>query len=166
MKRLLLLSDSHGDIAGVQKILNNEEFDYFFFAGDWAHKDKTILEQNNAIAVAGNHDIESNLLKKEVIKEIDGIKIYMTHGHWFSSMKAYVDYDLILNHTDKIYGEFDLYIHGHDHITKQMGHYGRIFVNPGSTILPRSQKDGTYMMIFIHDGEIEKIEIKKIKDIY
>lgn len=165
MKKLLLISDSHGDLEGVKKILDREEYDYIFFSGDWGHRDKSILEEYNIMAVAGNHDIESDLLKKEIIEEIEGVKIYMTHGHWFSSTKAYVDYDLILNHTDKEYGKFDLYIHGHDHEAKHVGHFGRIFVNPGSTSQPRFQKHGTYMIITIINGEIELIETKKVKDI-
>lgn len=162
MKKILVISDAHKNVSKFKEIKDREEYDYMFYAGDWALTDTTLLEDSNVYAVAGNHDLETEVLRRETYTEIDGVRIYMTHGHWYTSLMHYVDYNKMLHHTDENEMYADLYIHGHDHECKQNGHFGRIFINPGSISEPRGQFNyGTYMMVTVNNGEIENIEIKR-----
>ena len=88
MIRILIISDVHGNIKLMDKILKeNKKCNYSFFLGDFElfSKQKHILQVNKFDkVVTGNCDI-SNISPTHDFFEFGGIKILLTHGHRFSS---------------------------------------------------------------------------------
>lgn len=93
--KILHLSDLHFNFdrnyqQKLLKIVNNLEYDFLFFTGDYVNKEQYILNLNqflekidnkeNAFAVFGNHDYEYNLDKLESAFKENNIKILDNKG--------------------------------------------------------------------------------------
>lgn len=79
--RILLISDSH-------EVLVQEDFskyDAVIHCGDYG-KSRPILEENHVHYVIGNCDTKG---PKELILELFGRKIFVTHGHYYGVKEGY-----------------------------------------------------------------------------
>ena len=114
MKRIVVVSDSHGNKQGIEKIFNTEKFDYFMFLGDCLGDLGLYSNLDNVLKVKGNCDFFSNE-KTYGLLEVEGVKIFFTHGHEFSVKKNYsqvasagkcLGANLVLcGHTHKFYND-------------------------------------------------------------
>ena len=84
MMRLVVLSDSHGDVASFQMAIKNEpSADAVIFLGDGLtdfEYCENILKDKVTIAVRGNCDRYFPAFNKNEIAVFGGKKIYCTHG--------------------------------------------------------------------------------------
>lgn len=123
--KLLVVSDTHGELEKL-KILANKYNDYTkIHLGDRGF-DKSELDSLGFIYVDGNCDTQDN---KDKLLEIDGLKIFITHGDKYS-----VKYSL-----DKLYFkalslEAEYVFYGHTHIQRIIEANGIKFINPGSLL--------------------------------
>ena len=139
MKRIGVISDSHGD---REKLLLAAECmkdcDVIVHLGD--HAQDALGFGREIITVAGNCDWFS----KEPLgrsMEIEGVKIYMTHGH-----RENVKMGLMRLYYKGLEEEAKLVLYGHTHIQRIEKFDGLETVNPGAL------KDGKYAVIEIEDG--------------
>ena len=88
MTRMGVFSDSHGDSRSLLALLGQMgRLSAVFFLGDIA-RDSDLLEAHLSswaippvfCAVRGNNDLAS-LLPDEILTELDGVRVYLTHGH-------------------------------------------------------------------------------------
>lgn len=126
--KLLVLSDSHGDIDSMENLALQEQPDLLLHLGDHysdMEKLQARLPQLACIGVRGNCDRpgpgESRLLT------LEGKRILLTHGHLQE-----VKYDL-----DRLYffgrkHEADLVLFGHTHRVCREEADGMLLLNPGS----------------------------------
>ena len=70
--RILLVSDSHGNRDGIEKLIENEQFDYLFFLGDGLSDLGLYDNIENIIAVSGNCDFFS-VVPNESIERNSGM---------------------------------------------------------------------------------------------
>ena len=123
--RLLIISDTHGELEKLKE-LSNQYKDYTkIHLGDRGF-DKSELDSLGFIYVDGNCDTQDN---KDKLLEIDDFKIFITHGDKYS-----VKYSL-----DKLYFKaLSLGAHyvfyGHTHIQRIIEANGIKFINPGSLL--------------------------------
>ena len=124
LHRVGLISDTHGllrpdvfeALAGVELILH---------AGDVGEDD--ILDELSTIApvhaVYGNTDAPRRRLAKEIVREICGISIHVSHGHETGSPTP-----------DKLLARYpqDVLVYGHTHRSLVARAEGRLVVNPGA----------------------------------
>ena len=119
-----LISDTHGllrpdvfeALAGVEMILH---------AGDVGEDE--ILDELSAIApvhaVFGNTDALRRRLTKEIVREIGGLSIHVSHGHETGSPTP-----------EKLLARYpqDVLVYGHTHRALVTRADGRLVINPGA----------------------------------
>ncbi len=156
--KLLLISDVHGDFDIMQKILDeNQDADFKFFMGDFQTNKYAEQELANKFdfVVTGNND-HPGISKRELLTEIEGIRIYMTHGDMFFTFKEYVSKDKLAKVAES-HGA-TLAFHGHDHKASISTHGNVTVFNPGSPSYPRFGSKAAYGIIEIENGVVTRIE--------
>ncbi len=156
--KLLLISDVHGDFGIMEKILDqNQDADVRIFLGDFQtskYAQQELAGKFNHV-VTGNND-HPGISEMHLLVEIEGLKIYMTHGDRYFSFKEYVSKSKLAKDAKK-HGA-TLALHGHDHKASISEHDGVTVFNPGSPSYPRFGSKAAYGIIEINDGEITRIE--------
>ena len=124
MRNLLIISDTHHDITLMEELIKKYKGYIVIHCGDYCVNRK-ILDKYNINYVDGNCDIHSD--KEDLLLEIDGKKIFVTHGH---------KYKVKLGVMNLYYKAMELgcdYVfYGHTHIRACFKENGIIFINPGS----------------------------------
>lgn len=78
--KIVVISDSHGNSSGVDKIFREIDFDYLFFLGDGLKDLKDYLYLENVYAVCGNCDLFS-VEPNEMEFVLEDKKFFITHGN-------------------------------------------------------------------------------------
>lgn len=129
-----VISDTHRKSYGINKaIMKSKGADIIIHLGDNVEDAKEIQKQfkGRVIYVAGNCDPIA-LCKTEEILEIEGRKIFITHGNRYD-----VNYGISELLDKAKLNNFDLVLYGHTHISRVDYEEGIFFVNPGSPSMPR-----------------------------
>ena len=155
MKNILVISDTHGDVKGITEVLDNNKIDYIIHLGDNYHdidEIKSITDNIPIWYIFGNHDLEW-LEPEEILFEINGIKIYATHGH---RLDIKLGYDELINIGKK--NDAKVVLCGHSHIQKCIYKNGIIVINPGSFSESRDKNiSGSYCIMQIEGQNINVI---------
>ncbi len=134
--KILIISDSHGDTTHLFEIFARHKVDKTIHLGDLEiSKDffsMTIVRGNSYL------DPEAPL---ERILDIDGKKLFMTHGHVYSVHNGLTNISLKAQSVDADYCLF-----GHTHIPCFKENRGILYINPGSISRPRNGKS-SYMIL-------------------
>ena len=81
--KVLIVSDTHGKDENLERAVYQEvPFDYLIHCGDVEGREIFIeaLAECPCCIVAGNNDFFSDLPREDVV-EIEGHRIFVTHGH-------------------------------------------------------------------------------------
>ncbi len=146
-----VVSDSHGDLYSLDKTLSlMGDLDMIIHLGDHY---KDIIKLNEKYRkpiehVAGNNDYSSESSYDRIII-VDGVKIFMTHGHRYG-----VYYDLSRLGFKAQEEGANVALYGHTHIRSRENYNGIIYLNPGSTSLPRDRRAGG-LILSIDRGIVE-----------
>ena len=129
MKTILVVSDTHGSKAGLEKLYPLiAENDYIIHLGDGANdmRDIRSLYPDKVYACAGNCDY-SSVLPDDGILEVEGVRIFFCHGHKYD-VRAGLD---VLAYAARE-RDCDVALFGHTHnaVISEIG--GVTLVNPGS----------------------------------
>lgn len=149
--RIIVMSDSHGDFAQVQKIVrDNLDADLFVHLGDGEEeidRVKALYPDKRFIAVKGNNDWRST---KPITTFFDcnGVRIMATHGDMFS-----VKWGLERLMKEGVRQNARVVLYGHTHVARSDYLDGRYFINPGSVTDGRMTKPG-YLMLDITEAGI------------
>ena len=156
--KLLVFSDSHGDISNMLKVMDiHSDADVIVHLGDLVN-DITdvsyVAETKKNVRyeyVAGNGDYYSRYDVTQKIIQIEQKKIFLTHGHLFKI--RYVDFSLMYEKGKEL--NCDVFLFGHTHIPFMEERNGCLYLNPGSISLPRSSAGRTYATVdIINSGKI------------
>ena len=146
MKKLLVISDTHGNSKGVAELLPLiAENDFVIHLGDGAGDMRDIYEAypEKIYSCAGNCDFFSPLPEDGVL-EIEYLKIYYCHGHKFG-VKSELSK---LAEAAKAKGA-DIVLYGHTHKALISEVDGVTMINPG-TLRYSIGKGGSYCYLVIH----------------
>lgn len=149
MKKILVISDSHGNHSRLEKIIKNElPFDYIIHCGDGI-KDLFhvgLPENVKVIRVCGNVDSASGCfdIEEYALIEIEGIKFFAIHGHMYDVKNGYG----FLVERGLREGA-DVVLFGHTHI-KMFQKGSPALFNPGPAI------NGFYGLVIIEDAAMFK----------
>lgn len=174
--KYLIASDIHGSIYYAEKIIElfkKEQADKMILLGDLYYhgpRNPLPLEYNpmevskllnsykdNLIVIKGNCDAEvdemiSDFKFHEYIKmTLNNKKFIFTHGHKYNISNLPTDFDVL------VYGHF------HTGFIKQIDN--KIFVNSGSTTLPKNNTPNSYLIIDNNKIILKTIESNIIEDI-
>lgn len=155
MKKILIFSDTHGNIDECINAVNNtDKVSAIIHAGDCtrdAEDLKYIYPGIPVYYVCGNNDIFSNA-PSSLNVTVGGLKIYITHGHE-QRVKYESSYTTLRN--TAMQHNPDLVVFGHTHIPYTSYDGGFILLNPGSVLFSK-----TYAVAEIENGKINTKIIK------
>lgn len=145
-----VISDTHRDGYFLSKaLIKLENVDIIFHLGDNT-QDGAYLEERlkkKVYIVKGNCDY-SFQTPIEILEEIEGIKIFASHGHKYNVKYGYYD---ILDKGIDVKAKIILF--GHTHISSIKFEKGIWIMNPGSLAMPRDSFN-SIGIINIKNGEI------------
>ena len=151
MKRIILVSDNHGNIESLDYIKEkHNDVDYFFHLGD-AVLPSYLLD--GFAVVQGNNDPYKEY-PDHLVLEIENHHFLLTHGHK----------EIYWDGLDGLYAKAkeyncDIVLYGHTHIFSDDLYKGIRFINPGSIIRNRDGSIGSYILMTLDE---EEINIKRL----
>ena len=151
--RLLVISDTHGDISKVCKVVNEikDLIDGIIHLGDIvedADKLRKLYSQIPVYNICGNCDYGTNVPPLNIL-DFEGKKIFITHGHLFS---VYYDTTKLVYKAMELGADVALF--GHTHIPHLEKIHNVYAMNPGSLTQPRGGSKPSYGIIKIENGVI------------
>ena len=163
MKRILVMSDTHGDnLDLVKQIIEKEKCDYNVHCGDFLIDD----EQMNELFdywVYGNNDDDA-LPDHLIVKfEVENFHFLLLHGHqaFAFTHNNWLKKLYLIGKEKKV----DVLLCGHSHRYEEIFYNNDLFIaNPGSLCYPRDHQ-ASYMVITIDGREIKfnkhKVDLPK-----
>ncbi len=158
--KLLVVSDSHGRVQNIESAIEKETPDKVIFTGDGLRDFEKIEESGfletlnigerhcstteKIIKVAGNCDYFNVDTPLAMVKDFNGVKAFLTHGHLF---KVKFGMGGILKEAKEL--RCNLLIFGHTHSQLLEVVDGITLVNPGSIA------NGKYAIIEIENCKIQ-----------
>ncbi|MRI62968.1 metallophosphoesterase [Ornithobacterium rhinotracheale] len=158
MKKVLLLSDTHGHID--DRILHYaQDVDEIWHAGDIGNQKvvEALTKEKPFRAVYGNIDDAQMRAQfpENLFFEVEGVKVFMTHIGGYPPKYNSRSLKLINEHKPKIF------ISGHSHILKVMPDSRRdlIHMNPGAAGIYGFHEIRTMLRFTIDNGNIGGLEV-------
>ncbi len=155
--KVLLVSDTHGRNLNLEDVLDIETPDFLCHMGDLEGSEDYIrlITKCPLAMVSGNNDFWTDL-NPEVTFELQGFRIFMTHGHCYCAHAG--------NEQLKSAGrrnKADIVLFGHTHRPTLEFDKDIIVANPGSLTYPRQEKRRpSYMVLYLEKGKVPKFETK------
>lgn len=147
MKTVLILSDTHGNRRGIDKLDDiMGETDFIIHLGDTSadgayiaakHPEKTVIINGNCDPV--------KLGQNETVLEIEGVKIFAAHGHLYSVKTKLTP---LAERAQEL--GCDIALYGHSHKPREDRLENVTLINPG-TLSAYSNK--SYCYLVINDGK-------------
>lgn len=136
------MSDTHGDADVIQRVSNYyPEIETLIHCGDSElQRSHYVLSEMSAI-VRGNCDRDDEYPIESVL-EIEGVKLYVTHGHLFNVKQTPLN---LLYRAQEIGA--DIVFFGHSHIIAAEVIEDTLFVNPGSLLKPRGREEKSFAIV-------------------
>lgn len=155
--KILLVSDTHGRDERLEKALEIERPDFLCHMGDIEGSEDYLREIVSCplAMVAGNNDFFSDL-NTEIVFELQGFRIFMTHGHYY----------YVSMRTDRLKeaarrNRADIVLFGHTHRPTVEREKDLLVLNPGSLSYPRQEKRRpSYMVLKLERGKEPEINLK------
>lgn len=148
--RIAIVSDTHRDYNAINEAAKAaERTDMLIHLGDNV-VDVNELEKkynNRIVSVRGNCDFSPNT-PLEIIEEVNGVKILVTHGHKYNVKNGLLQ----LKYRAEELGA-NIALFGHTHASAIVYEDGIWLINPGSASLPRDRKK-SIAIIEIKDGKV------------
>ena len=152
MKKLVIVSDTHGNLKNLEKLLPIiEESDLIIHLGDYSSDLKVLSPElyDKLYYVKGNCDGGG----EDAFFEAENLKIMMTHGDRYGVKQSLTK--LYLKAKEM---KIDVVLYGHTHIPKIEEYDGITFINPGCMSIFSNK---TYCYAVVNNDKI----IAKIVDI-
>lgn len=135
------MSDTHGDALVIDRVIKHVgPVDAIFHCGD-SELDAQHEFLKSTYIVRGNCDYDSSF-PNEVITEIKGTRIYMTHGHLYQVKNTMIPIKLRVQEV-----EANVVLFGHSHVLGAELVNETLFLNPGSLAFPRGRKEKSYALV-------------------
>ena len=151
-----ILSDTHSIKECIDKTIPYlKECDLIIHAGDNFSDSKYIhsMTKVGIMAVKGNCDFDN--VEDELLFDIEDKVVFLCHGDKYNVKYGTETIELKAKSV-----EADIVIFGHTHTPLNLKKDGIIYLNPGSTSLPRTVN---YRSMYIMNLENDNIEIEEIK---
>lgn len=144
MTRILIVSDSHGLTKELNALSERhlEEVDLMIHCGD-SQLMSDEPSMSGFLAVRGNCDLDARY-PLERIEELNGKKVYVTHGHKYSVKTSIMSIYYRAREVNA-----DIVCFGHSHVLGAEKIGDILFINPGSILLPRERREKTYVILEI-----------------
>ncbi|WP_018660910.1 metallophosphoesterase family protein [Heyndrickxia acidiproducens] len=140
--KLLIVSDSHGLTDELFELENRyrDQVDAMIHCGD-SELRAGQKEIKDFLTVRGNCDYERKF-PLDITEEIGGNTIFVTHGHHYNVKMTLMN----LSYKAKEVGAHFVFF-GHSHMLGAEIIDNRLFLNPGSLLMPRGRVEKTYAIV-------------------
>ena len=158
--KILIVSDTHRKNENLKKVLDREPpFDMMIHLGDAEGSEviyrKWLPVQTRLIVLKGNNDFFTDAPYERII-ELDGCRIFMTHGHRYSLHSGYM---ALRNEAARRGASIAVYGHSHEPVAEYCK--GVLMLNPGSTSWPRQEnRKPSYIVLTLEGGKPVSYEIR------
>ena len=146
MKKLIIISDTHGSNRALEKLRSLiEENDYIIHLGDGASEGRKLISEypDKAYACAGNCDFSSPLPLEDVLF-VEKLNIFYCHGHQYGVKSGLARLALEAKRHD-----CEIALYGHTHQARIDQIDGVMLINPGSARMPIGE-GGSYCYLVIN----------------
>ena len=130
MYRIIVISDTHRHMDYALRVLDNlSEYDMIIHLGDYsadAARLERLYKNVTVVSVCGNNDFPSPSSPAECEIEIDGVKLFLTHGHKYG---VKFGYERIYLRALELGAQVVLF--GHTHVPICEKEDGVLMLNPG-----------------------------------
>ena len=143
MKTAVIISDTHGNMAKITQLHGIfSECDYIIHLGDTSGDGARIKKEfgDKTILINGNCD-PVKLGENEAVIEIEGVKIFATHGHLYSAKTSLNGLYMRGNEEN-----CQIVLYGHTHRAREDEIDGITLINPGN-LSRYSQNSYCYLVI-------------------
>lgn len=151
--KVCICADSHGNVTGLQTMLDLERPQVLLFLGDGERDFRAVDLPSGTVmyAVAGNCDFMSmEPLWRKI--QLEGVKIFLTHGHYYGVKSG--PERLLERAADE---EVQLVVHGHTHRVDLQTENGITLLCPGSL----GVQTGNYAVVKIQNDKFD-VELKEL----
>lgn len=143
MKTIVILSDTHRNLAAIDKLAGIlRESDYIVHLGDMASDMREVMKAypDKTYVLSGNNDFFGPM--KEAVIEVEGRRIFACHGHLHG----------VKSGTERLLSAVkergcDIGLYGHTHMAQVEEKDGILLINPGS--MTRFGTENTYCYLVI-----------------
>lgn len=157
MERILVFSDTHGDISRAKEIISHTPgVTGVIHLGDIERDFIALRKEFDRIpfyGVVGNNDFFSSMEKEQLII-IKEKRIFLTHGHYY--IRGFSNIDSLIYRGMEL--KADIVLFGHTHVSVYDKNDGMIVANPGSLTSPR-MGERSYGVIEIENGKLSYANI-------
>lgn len=156
---IAVLSDSHGVKANFMKVKEAiKDVDVVLHLGDGATDINSLVGdfKGEIYQVKGNCDF-SNKFPKERVVELNGKKIFMTHGDFYN---VKIEYNTIFYKGQEVGA--DIILFGHSHLALVEHINDKILMNPGSIYCGYGNSGETIGILTIEDNKSPEARIIKL----
>lgn len=155
MKKILIVSDTHGNAKGLQKLRPLiAENDYIVHLGDGAGDMREIMRDfpEKVYLCGGNCDFFSRYPDEGVL-QVDGLKILYCHGHKYHVKSTLSHLAIAAKNRD-----CDIALYGHTHTSLISEINGVTLINPGSLSRPVGE-GGSYAYLVINGSKHTEVVV-------
>jgi putative phosphoesterase len=145
--KLILISDSHGNKEGIDKIFSQLDFDYLFFMGDGLSDLGTYINLEYVYAVSGNCDFFSRVDNEKCL-ELGEYKIFMTHGNKYG-VKSSLNH--LIERGDEVGANLVFYGHTHRQNIEYINNV--YYINPGK-FYPNSDGESVGIEVVLDENGV------------
>lgn len=153
-----ILGDTHKNIKSIDKAMDIlKDCELIIHTGDNFCDSKYINREfkKDIIGVVGNCDFD--LAEDEIILELNEVKILITHGHRYNVKNG------LASIKDKArQNEVQIVFFGHSHKAMIEEEDGIVFVNPGSTCLPRENSSKSVAIMELKKDKTFEVKLIQI----
>lgn len=154
MKLFLVISDSHGDMGCLKRIISQyPSIGSVIHLGDYfrdAVRLQNLYPDKEYYMVPGNCDFSVFGIPAEITLEVEGLRVLITHGNRYG-----VKSGLGRLISRSLHEKTDVVLFGHTHTPLVLKTEGLLLVNPGSASYPRGGRNPTYALLEIGNGRAE-----------
>ena len=146
--KLLILSDSHGNVDNMVLAVIKEKPDMILHLGDCMADARQLHKRFPEIpmeGVPGTCDCSMDMPERTLL--VEGFRILMLHGHSRNVKAGYLNLEMAAREK-----EVDLALFGHTHRGFCEYHNGTRFLNPGSIGSPGYGAKPSYGLVFLEEG--------------
>lgn len=158
MKKLIVISDTHGNYKGVEKLLPLiAENDYVVHLGDGATDMRAVWSSypDKVYECAGNCDFFSGIPEEGEL-EIEQLKIFYCHGHKY---RVKSELGLLAREAKRRGADIALYGHTHQALITELD--GVTLINPGS-LRKSVGEGGSYCYLVINKDKATPVIVGDI----
>ncbi len=147
--KILVLSDSHGEVEGMVRAVRKVRPDMIFHLGDGWRDAQSLAEEFPEVPlfqVAGNCDYRNNLEREQVV-QVDGKRILLCHGHTLGVKQGLREAEAEVRRQG-----VDALLFGHTHTPLVELRGNVLFMNPGSIGMAYPP---SYGVLIVEDGQLK-----------